>query len=81
MQACPITCDEAADGTKICESKCSEAMPAEKSIIEAGKVYNSRMNTFVYSFTIGFTFFLVGYAILIAYRNCQENKDQVSCKQ
>ena len=56
-------------------------MPAEKSIIEAGKVYNSRMNTFVYSFTIGFTFFLVGYAILIAYRNCQENKDQVSCKQ
>ena len=56
-------------------------MPAEKSIIEAGKVYNSRMNTFVYSFTIGFTFFLVGYAILIAYRNCQENKDQGSCKQ
>ena len=52
-----------------------------RNAVEEGKIYNNQVNVFVYSFTLGFTFILVGYAVMVTYRNWQSSKNMVECEQ
>ena len=56
----------------------------KRNVVEEGKIYNNQVNIFVYGFTIGFTFILLGYAIMVTYRNWVEARnmvDLIECTQ
>ena len=68
-------------------SNCSQSEGKEKSIIETGKIYNSRLNFFVYTFisgghqeqiyrfsnlrVLGLSVLMVAYAIYLTYKACK----------
>merc|ERR1711997_1179929 len=60
--SCIIECKEE-DGNTTCISNCSQSEGKEKSIIESGKIYNSRLNIFVYTSISGLSVLMVAYAI------------------
>ena len=62
----------------------TQASRQKRNVVEEGKVYNNQVNIFVYGFTIGFTFILLGYAITVTYKNWFETRimvDLVDCTQ
>merc|ERR1712227_157793 len=83
---CTIECLQTYDGN-VCQSICNSSTETvqddideiggkEESIIEAGKVYNSRLNVVVYSLISGLSVFMVTYAVYLTYRNCKERNCQ-----
>ena len=41
----------------------------KRNVVEEGKLQNQQVNILVYSFTLVFTLILVGYAVMVTYKN------------
>ena len=49
----------------------------KRNVVEEGKLKNQQVNILVYSFTLVFTLILVGYAVMVTYKNWEDTTNKL----